>query len=272
MPITLKLASELCKANGFGSLLTLPNHNAKLAKSKGFYNCGISFVPGNLSGHEVCPGRGNCFTFEGESVCLATKGQAEGLSSINEARKARTVFRFAHPERFNDVLRAEMLKADRAAARADVPVAFRPNIFSDLPWHRTHPWMFTEFAHWAFYGYTKVRGFYREYLNGKLPANYHLTYSYSEKVNDDFCRGILGQGGTMAVVFKGKRPGDLPKQFLGHDVIDAVSSDLRFQDRPGVVCGLVVKTPKRKADAIRFRGLVTRSGFVVDPATDSRCS
>ena len=132
--------------------------------------------------------------------------------------------------------------------------------------------MFTEFSHWAIYGYTKVRGFYREYLNGKLPANYHLTYSYSEKVNDDFCRGILGQGGTMAVVFKGKRPGDLPKQFLGHDVIDAVSSDLRFQDRPGVVCGLVVKTPKRKADAIRFRGLVTRSGFVVDPATDSRCS
>ncbi len=272
MPITLKLASQLCRANGFGTLLTPPTANAKLAKSIGYYNCGISFVPGDLSGHEVCPGRGNCFAFEGESVCLATKGRAEDLSSINQSRRSRTVFRFSDLERFNDVLRAEMLKADRAAKRKRMPVAFRPNIFSDLAWHRTHPWMFTEFAHWAFYGYTKVRGYYRDFLAGKLPANYHLTFSFSEKVSDNFCRGILEKGGTLAVVFAGKGSADLPERFLGHPVINAVSSDLRFQDQPGIVAGLAVKTPKRKANAIRFRGLVTKSGFVVDPAIDSRCS
>ena len=270
MPITLKLASEISRANGFGSLITLPDANAKLAKSTGWFNAGLSFVPGNMSGHEVCPGRGNCFAFEGESVCLVSKGRGE-LDSVNKARTARTVFRFAHPDLFDDVLRAELHKVDRAAARKGEPVAFRPNVFSDLPWHRSHPWMFTEFAHWSFYGYTKVRGYYREFLDGKLPANYHLTLSYSERLDDEFCRSILGVGGTLAVVFTGKSAADLPKRFLGHEVINAVDNDLRFQDRPGVVAGLVAKTPKRKADAIRFRSLVARSGFFIDTENDTRC-
>jgi hypothetical protein len=269
MPITLKLASDISRAHGFGSLMTLPDANAKLAKSSEWFNAGLSFVPGDMSGHEVCPGRGNCFAIDGETVCLVSKGRGE-LNSVEKSRTARTKFRFEHPDLFDDVLRAELHKVDRMATRKGLPVAFRPNMFSDLSWHRSHPWLFTEFAHWAFYGYTKVRGVYREFLNGKLPGNYHLTYSYSERVTDDYCRGILSEGGTLAVVFDTDKAANLPKRFLGYDVINAVDNDLRFQDRPGVVAGLIAKTPKRKAEAIRFRRMVTRSGFFVKPS-DIRC-
>ncbi len=266
-PITLVEATTICRRWGFGSLLTTPKDNAKLAKSEGHWNCGISFLPGDASGHEVCPARGSCFKYDGENVCLAFKGQAEHLRSVNSFRKARTVFRAAVIEEFNNVLVAEMFKEDRAAKRLGLPVAFRPNIFSDLPWHRTHNWLFDAFNHWQFYGYTKVKGYIRDYIAGKLPENYHLTFSLSERATIAEAVSVLNHGINVAIVFNCTDPVDLPSRWFGFDVIDGNKSDLRFQDPKGVVVGLTLKTPKAKNDADRFRKRIAKSGFVVSCLT-----
>jgi len=64
---------------------------------------------------------------------------------------------------------------------------------------------------------------------------------------------ILGQGGNVAIVFRG----ELPKTWNGFDVIDGDESDLRFLDKKGVVVGLVEKGLAKK----------DKSGFVVEPLT-----
>ena len=265
--ITIKRSKELCRKWGFASLVTLPTANAKLAKSTGYYNAGITLAQGDKSGHEVCPGRGNCVTFEGCDTCLGNFGQAEGLSSIDKVRIARTKMMFEDRANFDLVLECQLEQVDRKARRLGLPVAFRPNILSEHPWHLTHPWIFERYSNWTFYGYTKVRAHFRQFLAGKLPANYHLTYSYNERVGQDFYREVLGLGGNVATVFLVGSIDHLPQTFMGADVIDGVSSDLRFLDKPGTVVGLIPKTPKRNADKLAYLDRMKRAGFMVSLAS-----
>ena len=271
--ITLAAAAKIKKARGVGDLLTMPSANSKLAKSSGYFNCGITLAQGNISGHEVCHGRGNCFRFESNgdtfTPCLGNQGRAEHLPAIVNYRIARTRFLFDYPEEFAQCLLAECSAVDRKAQRLGVRVAFRANILSDLDWARIAPWLFESFPNWTFYDYTKIKSRYRQFLAGNLPRNYHLTMSYSERLSDDFCKDILSAGGTLAVPFAVDSVDGLPASFLGFPVTDAVSSDLRFLDQPGTVAGLISKTPKAKEAARIFNRVVIESGFFVS-ASDSR--
>jgi hypothetical protein len=87
-----------------------------------------------------------------------------------------------------------------------------------------------------------------QFLEGKLPENYHLTFSRSE-INQEQCKNILLLGGNVAVVFKHKT---LPKTWMGFPVNNADETDLRFLDKKGV-SGLYAKGRARK----------DTSGFVV---------
>ena len=272
--ISLADAAKIKKAHGVGELLTQPSANSKLAKSTGFYNCGITLAQGNISGHEVCHGRGNCFRFEsnGETFtpCLGNQGRAEYLPAIVNYRIARTRFLFDNPAEFGACLLAELNAVDRKAQRLGIEVGFRGNILSDLDWSKIAPWLFEAFPAWRFYDYTKIKSRYRAFLAGQLSPNYHLTMSYSERLDDNFCRSILSAGGTLAVPFAVDSVDELPKRFLGFDVIDGVSSDLRFLDPAGVVVGLISKKPKAKDAAATFDKVTTKSGFFVD-RFDQRC-
>jgi hypothetical protein len=108
-----------------------------------------------------------------------------------------------------------------------------------------------EFPNVNFYDYTK--GFTRmmAWLNGKMPDNYHLTFSRSEETSDDRIKKILSLGGNVAVVFRGS----LPKTYLGFPVVDGDENDLRFKDKKGVIVGLVEKGLAKKDE----------TGFVVEP-------
>jgi hypothetical protein len=83
-----------------------------------------------------------------------------------------------------------------------------------------------------------------------VPANYHLTVSYSE-ANAKYAEKVSKTHHNIAVVF---RDSNLPRVFLGRTVINGDRDDLRFLDVTNVIVGLYAKG-KAKQD---------KSGFVID--------
>src|SRR6185437_11920441 len=100
------------------------------------------------------------------------------------------------------------------------------------------PTLMKQFPDVIFYDYTKGYRRMLNYLNGKFPPNYHLTYSLSEKAESRMhADEILEKGGNVAIVFNCYRGQPLPKVWVtrngqGHKikVIDGDRHDLRFLD------------------------------------------
>lgn len=246
--LTLKAAKTIAQSHGFGSLITEPHANAKLLKSEGWYNAGISLAQAELSGHNMCPAS----TEQCRVSCLGGTGRAEFTPPIVDIRISRTKLYASDFDTFWSILLPELHKVDRAAKRLGIPVAFRPNILSDQAWHIKCPQMFEEFPHWQFYGYTKVKAYVSAWCHGDLPDNYHLTYSWSERASLDYASRVLDCGMNVAVAFYDKdslRP-TIPAKWNGWDVINGDVSDLRFNDPAGVIVGLGVKLPKNRKKAI----------------------
>ena len=97
-----------------------------------------------------------------------------------------------------------------------------------------------------FYDYTKHFNRMQKYVRGEMPKNYHLTYSRSE-CNQSLVEIIAELGGNIATVFRN----ELPKSWLGKEVIDGDLHDLRFLDKKKVIVGLVEKGLAKK-DATGF--------------------
>jgi len=247
--ITLKEAREICRGYDFASLTSHPGYNSKFSKAMGVYNAGYSLAPGKESGHEVCTARGLCF-----GPCVSHTGRAEyDPGGIKRARIGRTRLLFRDPENFENVARAEAAMTDRKAKRLQIPVAFRPNTFSDLDWPLLAPWLFEEYPDWHFYGYTKVRGYVERFLSGDLPPNYHLTFSWSEACTVRQAIDYVNRGINVAVPFfdRDTLRGTIPDTWYGVEVIDGDRDDLRFRDPQGVIVGLRTKLPKKRFKAVR---------------------
>ncbi len=121
------------------------------------------------------------------------------------------------------------------------------NLTSDILWERL---VVEKFPQVQFYDYTKHLKRFVRFLEGKLPSNYHLTYSRDETTPDTLIKSLCASGGNVAVVFRKK----LPKTWLGIEVIDGDDSDLRFEDGNGKIVGLVEKGKAKDDD----------TGFVVE--------
>ena len=257
--LSLKECAENAREYGFTRLLSLPGHNSKFAKAIGFYNAGLSLSPAKSSGHNVCPDAGLCI-----APCVAHRGRAEhDPGTIRRSRIGRTRLLFQDPGLFAEILRTECRAVDRKARRLGIPVAFRPNTFSDLDWPKIAPWLFEEFPAWHFYGYTKVRSYARRFQAGQMPENYHLTFSWSENIDVSQACELVESGINVAVPFYDRETlhGMIPGVWNGIPVIDGDSDDLRFQDPRGVFVGLKVKLPKSRAKALK---MIQRSqGFFV---------
>ena len=257
--LTLKAAKAIAQQHGFGSLITEPHANAKLLKSVGWYNAGISLAQASLSGVNMC----SASTAQCREACLGGTGRSEFTPSIVKSRIGRTKLYSSDIRSFWSVLLPELHKVDRKAKRLGIPVAFRPNILSDQAWHIKLPEMFEEFPHWQFYGYTKVKSYVSAAIQGKLPKNYHLTYSWSERARLDYVATLLDNGINVAVPFYDRnslRP-KIPMRWNGWNVIDGDVSDLRFNDPTGVIVGLSVKLPKNRIKAVNR--IVKSEGFFV---------
>lgn len=230
-------------------LLNSGNSKTIKGEKKGFRTFGIHLAPSKLSGHNVC-----LWASKGCAMaCLNTAGRG-AMSNVQKARINKTKLFFQDKDGFMRQLIKEITSSVKSSKKKGLTPCFRLNLTSDIPWEGVRhegKTIFELFPDCKFYDYTK--GSYRmhRYLDGKLPNNYHLTFSRSEETSDDKMKRVLSKGGNVAVVFRG----ELPKKYLGFAVVDGDDTDLRFLDPKGVIVGLVEKGLAKK----------DQTGFVVEP-------
>jgi hypothetical protein len=166
--------------------------------------------------------------------------------NVRDARQRKTDAFKADPVAFVDQLKDDVTRFIRKCEKAGKKPLVRLNGTSDIPWEN-YPGsdgvtLFDAFPHITWADYTKLP-------NRKVPANYHLTVSYSE-ANAKYAAKCAKSDKNLAVVFKHA----LPETFLGRPVIDGDKHDARCDDPKGVVVGLLAKGEARN----------TKNGFVID--------
>lgn len=189
-----------------------------------------------------------------KKACLYSAGRGK-FSNVQEARIKKTVY-IMEGKKFDDIPDKHVLESMikdiniliNKAKKLNLKPSIRLNGTSDLP---VHTWgLMEKYPQVKFYDYTKDINKMLLYLEGKLPKNYHLTFSYTEK-NILLCLDVLYKDGNVAMVFKDK----LPKTFLGYNVINGDNHDLTFLHDKKCIIGL-----KAKGDAKK-----DNSGFVINP-------
>lgn len=215
--------------------------DAKTVKGEkyGFLTGILYLAPANLSGFEVCPSRSpGC-----SEACLFTAGRG-AYSNVRDARIGKTQLLFNDRSEFLRRLRHDVARlVKKADAEGKIP-CIRLNGTSDLGWEGLARQIMAEFPNVQFYDYTKVKPRMLKFCQGKMPANYHLTFSRSE-TNWEDCKEVLKAGGNVAAVFYKQ----LPKVYEGYTVVDGDLSDLRFLDSKNVIVGLKAKGKARHDDS-----------------------
>ena len=224
-------------------LLNGGNHKTVKGELFGWKTYGLHLSPFNISGNNVCPNASTGCA----AACLNTAGRG-AMRNVQEARVRKTQLFFNDREGFLRQLFKEIKSAVKSAAKKELTPCFRLNLTSDIAWER---YIIPAFKSYQFYDYTKSKQRMRRFLDGKLPENYHLTFSRSEDTSEEQIREFCDRGGNVAVVFRDH----LPKQWRGIKVINGDTTDLRFQDERGVIVGLVAKGLGKKDE----------TGFVVEP-------
>jgi hypothetical protein len=211
--------------------------DAKTSKGSKFgYLTGILYLaPANVSGWEVCPSRSAGCT----EACLFTAGRGV-YENVKNARVRKTQLLFQNRAEFLRQLRHDIELLVKKASKLNKVPCVRLNGTSDLGWEGIAKEIMAEFPDVQFYDYTKVLTRMTRYCAGKLPSNYHLTFSRSESNWDD-CKKVLQMGGNVAAVFYK----ELPDTYEGYKVVNGDESDLRFKDESNVIVGLKAKGKAR---------------------------
>ena len=231
------------------SLLNSGNSKTRKGEKKGFTTYGLHLAPANLSGFNVCKDA----TAGCAAACLNTAGRG-AMTSVQRARIKKTLFFFKDKQKFLAELWAEITKSIKSSARTGMTPCVRLNLTSDLPWEKIKfngQSVMEAFPDVQFYDYCKSPERMTKFVNGEMPANYHLTFSRSE-TNGALALAFLKSGGNVAMVFRKS----LPASYFGHDVIDGDETDLRFLDGKGKIIGLKEKGLAKKDE----------TGFVLEPA------
>ena len=231
------------------SLLNSGNSKTRKGEKKGFTTYGLHLAPSNLSGFNVCQDASSGCA----AACLNTAGRGK-MTMVQTARIKKTRFFFQDKQGFLAELWQEVAKSIKSAARKNTTPCFRLNLTSDLPWEKIKfdgRSVMEAFPNVQFYDYCKSPERMTKFLNGEMPANYHLTFSRSE-TNGTLAEAFLKSGGNVAMVFRKS----LPATFKGFPVIDGDDTDLRFLDGSGKIIGLKEKGLAKKDE----------TGFVLEPA------
>lgn len=183
-------------------LLTLGNPKTSKSTAYGWHTGILHLSPARTAGgHNVCPWASKgCL-----QACLNTAGRGgifksgETNNPIQEARKRRTRYMQAGDgEAFFRDLHDDLVLLQKQAKRLWLKPAVRLNGTSDLAWENSSSIM-QDHPYLQFYDYTKSPDRMWDWLRGRLPDNYHLTFSRTED-NEADCRKILADGGNVAVV------------------------------------------------------------------------
>ena len=212
--------------------------NAKTVKGDvlGEYLTGILYLaPSLTSGYQTCPS-----ATEGcKASCLFSAGRGR-MHSVESARIRKTKELFENTEEFEKTLIKDITSLVDKAKRGGVKPALRLNGTSDIYWPAKLPKIFDLFPDLIHYNYTKEKKVMSNYMAGKCPPNYYLTFSRSE-TNWDYCKDVLDAGHTVCAVFKTR-----PSEYEGYKVFSADETDLRFTDPPGQIGGLTAKGKAKK--------------------------
>ena len=176
--------------------------------------------------------------------------KGERTNRIQTARIARTRFFFDDRNSYLVFLEKEIRKAIVREKKKGFVASFRLNGTSDIAWEEIG--VPQKFPGSQFYDYTKNPERYAAFLNGDLPANYHLTFSRSEE-NADIAEEFVRQGGNATIVFYP----EIPAEYRGLPVFNGDNSDFRPADPSGHWIGLKFK------GRIFRRNNAIESGFCV---------
>lgn len=184
------------------------------------------------------------------ALCLGEhSGNAALYPTVMQSRIRKARYFMRDRQAFLMEMATHIATARRSAAKAGLKLCIRLNGATDIAWEGLAPWIFTAARDIQFVDYTKSPKRALAHAMGKLPPNYHLTFSRSE-TNEAQCLEVLAAGGNVAVVSSQA----MPARYLGAPVISGDESDLRHLDPRGVIVWLTPKGRKAKAD---------QSGFVV---------
>ena len=216
------------------------NAKTKKGQKKGYLTGILYLTPADLSGRNVCPhASAGC-----KAACLYSAGRG-AFDNVKSARLRKTLAFFKDKNSFVADLKADIASLVKKAEKAGMSPCVRLNGTSDIPWHNMG--IMEEFPEVPFYDYTPNKTRMIDYLDGKLPKNYSLTFSRKED-NESACDEVMARGGNVAAVFK-----NTPETWKGKRTFNGDDSDLRFLDPRGVIVALKAKG-KAKKDT---------SGFVI---------
>jgi hypothetical protein len=247
---TIGNAKKLTGLSYLGSVAS----SSKIAKGLKFNEMTyiLYLAPAEQSGYNTCP----MSTEECRTACLTESGHNRidvKKNAINKARIAKTKLFFEHREFFMSWLVVEITKAKIDADTKGYQFSVRINGTSDISLESfkiNGKNILQMFPLIPFYDYTKVANRFK--MLDKYD-NYDLTYSFSGH-NMLQCLELLNkQKGRVAMVFEGKQ---LPKTFMGYDVIDGDEYDMRYYDMQGVIVGLKFKFVRNKIDTANNKFII----------------
>lgn len=240
----------------FRRFFSCDNPKAIKAQKLGWMNAINYMAPHRLAGvGDLC---GNA-----SAGCIALcLGQHSGNAALYPTVMQSRIRKAKYFMKDRAAFMREMFKAiqacQRKANQRDLFLCIRLNGATDIPWEGIklagefageYHNIFHAFPRIQFVDYTKSVKRALLHAQGKMPSNYHLTFSRSE-TNEADCVRVLNAGGNIAVVSSLARPA----QYLGFPTIDGDESDLRHLDPRNVVVWLTPKGNKAKQD---------KSGFVL---------
>lgn len=248
---TARIPRDPRKVDWNSRVSSVLSSNSKIEKTPiGFpiLNSGISLAPAKRSGvRNVCSDA----TAACIAACVLWFAGRTMTAVVRGAAIARTMLLHYFPEIFHARLDREIDKQERDADEIGARSFVRPNAASD---ENYGPSIAARHPRTTFYDYSKVRQRIRDYLAGKFPPNYHVSYSVHEHSEYRDVAEFLRAGGNVVVVVDSyywgpsKRYGTLPAQvtFRGPDggeitapAIDGDIYDIRtpeFDGRGVVVC------------------------------------
>lgn len=248
--------------------------NPKTVKGQklGFLTAILYLTPYLFSGTQLCPMAKlagcwlGCLNVQGHGgiakrgdVIATTAGPLPN-NSVQRARLSRTsLFNNDRPAFFAQLIK-ELSAFIARALRKGLTPTIRLNGTSDIQWEnlkvRGSDTIFDIFPDVQFYDYTKIVKRVSRYYTDKLPANYHISLSYSgatKRYANACIKAHKEENASLVVVVRDLK---VKAQFLKHvdNAVDGDAHDLRFFDKRGSIVILKAKGTLAK----------DTSGFVVD--------
>lgn len=228
------------------SYLGMVNNSTKHEKAYSYQEMvyTLYLAPAKMSGYEVCPMRSD----ECTKLCLNESGHNRidvHENKINKSRIKKTQLFFEDRPFFMkwmiDEIKSAKLRAEKNGFRFSVRLNNTSDISPESFYLKSVDGVVRNileiFPDVQFYDYTKVPS--RMLLTKKYP-NYDLTFSYSG-TNIDDCFKMLENEVRVAMVFN-----EVPKKFMGYDVVFGDDYDMRYKDPNNVIIGLKYKKTREK--------------------------